>query len=148
MQFGSSTRPTDLFKEKRVKAHKKAKTLKCQATEAVAVLPVLVAFAMRVVFVAATCPIQRIACLVLLRLLDVVQLILGAQRPMADPDGYAADLDIAVERFLSLFKKTFPVKFMVTKFHSLLHFGDQLRRWRTLLSCWVHERKHTSLKLF
>lgn len=37
---------------------------------------------------------------------------------------------------------------MVTKFHAMLHFGDELRRFKTLLSCWVHERKHIMVRNF
>ena len=131
-----------------MKAHRKAKTLKCQATEAVAMLPVLTAFASRVALPASTCPRQRLACIVLVRLLNVVQLVLGAQLPISNVEAYAAEVDAAAEAFLNAFRSTFAVKFMVTKFHALLHFGDQIRRWGTLLSCWVHERKHIFVRDF
>ena len=32
------------------------------------------------------------------------------------------------------------------KFHYSLHLADQLRQHRCLASCFVHERKHTSIK--
>jgi hypothetical protein len=147
-QGGGSTRPYDVLKDKRIKAHKKAKSFKCQASECIALLPIITLFALVVVMPLATDPEQIASCLVLKRLLEVVELVFGAARPPADVEAYARRIDAAVERFLYMFKNTFPVKFMVTKFHAMLHFGDELRRFGTLLSCFVHERKHIMVRDF
>ena len=37
---------------------------------------------------------------------------------------------------------------MIKKFHYMLHFGTELRRFGFLMSCFVHERKHRMVRAF
>ena len=121
-QGGGSTRPRDTLKPKRVVSHRKAKSFKCQASECISLLPVIAVFAMMIVMPLASTPELQASCLILQRLWEIQDLVLGAARPMQDVEGYAQRIDDAVEVFLELFKATFLVKFMVTKFHAMLHF--------------------------
>jgi hypothetical protein len=56
-------------------------------------------------------------------------------------------MDDAVERFLERFQESFGTAFMITKIHSMLHFGRELHRHKMLISCFAHERKHYLVEL-
>ena len=135
--------PASVFSEKRVDAYKRAKKLKCQASEAVGLLPVIALFVQLAIL-----PTARVglvgACHTLLALANVLDLLQVSPLGAVDPNM----MDSAVEGFLSVFKNTFGTAAMTPKFHSMLHFGAELRRFGMLLTCWVQERKHKMVRAF
>jgi hypothetical protein len=54
----------------------------------------------------------------------------------------------SAERFLALFTASWGFAYLCPKFHWLLHFGDHLEQFKTLIACFVHERKHKLIKRF
>ena len=140
--ISSGQNPSSIFKSKRVTSDKKARTVKCQASEAIMVLPVLALFVQLSILPAAT-GVLRGACLTLLALANVLDLLTLTPRGCVDP----CELQDAIERFLALCKDHFPLV-MVKKFHSLLHLPHRLQELGMLLTCWVHERKHRMIRRF
>ena len=78
----------------------------------------------------------------LISLNAVVELLMAAPRGVVTPEALLA----AVEEFLQLYFMCHGAKTMVSKFHSMLHFGDELRTHQLMLTCWVHERKHRMVR--
>ena len=81
-------------------------------------------------------------CKVLISLWQVVELLQAAPRGVVRP----AQLLRAIEEFLELFHATFGPRRMVSTFHALLHLADELERFKAMLTCWVHERKHRMVR--
>ena len=67
---------------------------------------------------------------------------MAAPRGVVTPEALLA----AVEEFLQLYFACHGPKTMVSKFHSMLHFSDELRDHLLMLTCWVHERKHRMVR--
>ena len=59
-----------------------------------------------------------------------------------------AELLEAMSAYLRTYKRLYGESTMTPKFHYLLHLPDLLRRHSWLPSCWVHERKHKSVKAY
>ena len=126
-----------LFDTKRVKAHRKSKKLKMQASELLTVFPILAHYALTVCSSGRdTKPTQALLAMALfLELLtSVVYGCVGA-----------ADLDTAAEACLRLCLENGWQGFLVKKFHWLLHYGDALKIHKTIISCFTCERKHKQL---
>ena len=133
--------PASILTPKRVTAYKKVKKIKCQASELISILPVIALFIQLAVIPAG---VAVDACMVLLCLADVLDLLMATPRGNVNPK----TLQDAVEKFLDKFKETFGTKPMITKFHSMLHFALELDRFGMLLTCWVQERKHKMVRTF
>ena len=67
-----------------------------------------------------------------------------ASRGGVSPD----QLQRSVHRFLDRYCEAIGADHMTPKFHWLLHFPFYLRHFGTLVSCYVHERKHRMLKRY
>ena len=57
-------------------------------------------------------------------------------------------LDAAVDAFLEKCVAAKWEKHMHSKFHWTVHLSGELRRFKTLLACFVHERKHKVAKRY
>ena len=134
--------PSSVFKSKRVASDKKAKAIKCQASEAIMFVPVLALFIQTCILPAANGKALG-ACLAFLALANVLDLLMLTPRGCVDPSA----LQDAVEKFLAKCKEHFP-HLMVKKFHSLMHLAMRLDAFGMLLTCWVHERKHRLIRRF
>lgn len=77
-------------------------------------------------------------CKAFLALVAVIELILASARTAVQPER----LLTAVEKFLHLFKDAWGCEMMVPKFHWMLHFWRQLKRFQKMLACFCLERKH------
>ena len=53
-----------------------------------------------------------------------------------------------VHTFLEAFQRAFTIQEMTPKFHWLLHYARELRQHGFLLSCFVHERKHKTVRRY
>ena len=87
------------------------------------------------------CP-RQIA--VYLCLCDLIDCFYYANRGSVSPN----ELARRVHAFLQMFVDVYGVDYMTPKFHWLLHFPAWLKRFRTLISCFVHERKHKMVKRY
>ena len=56
------------------------------------------------------------------------------------------DLRLAIDLFLGHCVDAVWKNNLHSKFHWLIHLPDELIRFKRLLSCWVHERKHKMVK--
>ena len=130
-----------LFAKPRETANDKAKAFKCQASEALSLLPILYYYIAKVPLRAG---VAVASCTAFIRMVDLVNCIQAAASGNAT---YAALRD-RVDRFLDACVAANWEQFMTPKYHWLVHFPRHFQRWGCLLSCFVHERKHKAVKRF
>ena len=130
------------FSEDRRDKHRNAKRIKCQASDALSLVGVAALFVMKVLMnlkkkgvTEKDCDKE---CKAFLALVAVIELILASARTAVQPER----LLTAVEKFLHLFKDAWGCERMVSKFHWMLHFWMQLKRFQKMLACFCLERKH------
>jgi hypothetical protein len=130
-----------IFGAKRKKAHRKAKHLKCNASECITLYPVIALFISTVVLGAGLCVVE---CQTFLALCNLMDLLCGVARSIVGPN----DLKAAVRIFLDLCVEAGWRSFLHPKFHWLVHMGPDLEWFGCLLTCWVQERKHRMVKRY
>lgn len=131
--------PKAVFNERREAACSSADTFKCAASEALSIYPVMLHLFNAVVDAEALAP-QRRSFAALCAVLDALQLVKSR--------GTAADqLERRAVRHFILFKEAYPDEVPKPKHHFALHMGQLHRRHNTLYACFVHERRHRSLKV-
>ena len=131
----------DAFSDKGRTSSRKAKHLKCQASDGLSLVGPLAFF---IGFAAIQWGLCNDGCLAFLAFADVVDFIYSVPRGGITPEM----IRTAVHKFLYLFSRAFGVVNMHPKFHWLLHFGHHLANFGTLISCFVHERKHRMVKRY
>lgn len=131
----------DVFVKKRATASRKAKHLKCTASEGLSVYPVMAHFFRVVVMRAGRC-IQE--CTAFLKLAAVIDVL------VAIPFGIVSAelLREHVQAFLVACEAAGWRNAMHPKFHWLVHLPRHLHRFHCLPTCWVHERKHRMVKRY
>ena len=125
----------EVFAPDRINNSLAAVALKCSASEALGVFPILAQFCCSKLE-------HRVAphCRVFLKLGRVIGLWLRAVRRVSS----AQDLRDATVEFLLAFAELYGYDSMtMLKFHYLMHLVTQFERQ---LSCWTHERKHKFIK--
>ena len=129
----------EIFCPKRIAKSREAtpQSLKCTASEALSVLPILAYFMCTVLTGRRSDEEKRYARCFLL-LVHAVELLLRSAKQRVSGHEYVG----VVERFLRSFKGLFGGDFMTPKFHAALHFGGFLDRWQSIPNCFVLERKH------
>jgi len=130
-----------LFAEKAYKANVQAETFKCDASQGLSLLPILIHFVHKVLLPSNRC---NEACLAFLAFGDVVDLVLGTQVGTTT----ATALENAIVKFFDCCKNADWEKQLHSKFHWILHFPQHLRKWGFLPSCFVLERKHRMVKRY
>ena len=79
-----------------------------------------------------------------LLLCQVIDMIRNVESGFVSADA----LDLVLDDHMRAFCQAHGEDWVQPKAHWLLHFGDTLRQFGTLLNCWVHERKHRVAKRF
>ena len=125
----------ELFQGARKESHKKAKHIKCQASDLLTVMGPLSQYIKSVLQVA---DVAANACISMLALCDLVELVDATARISVRP----ADLEASVHRFLETFVVAFGSEWLTPKAHWLLHLPALLQRFGRLLNCFALERKH------
>ena len=131
----------EIFSSDRKDKHRKAKHIKCQASDGLSLMGVTCLFARKVLMhMGLDCKKQ---CDAFLALASVVELVVAASSGSTQP----AQLLKAVESFLELFASAWGVCWMTPKCHWLLHLPGQLEKLRKkgimgFLNCFCLERKH------
>ena len=135
---------SDIFSDDRKTTHRKAQRIKCQASDGLSLTPVIALFIMNVLMKLDKVPMEE--CIAFLALVDIIELIQTMGKMAVQPD----QLLECCESFLKHFTAVWGFEWMTTKFHWILHFGDQLRTspLGKLLSCFCLERKHRSAKRY
>ena len=136
-----STPPKDLFLKRRQTSNQKGKTFKALASEILSLYGILAVFVCRVALRAGIAPDACNAFLALCDLLDILQMCnLGKC--------IVGQLSAAVTTFLQKCKDAGWHKWMIPKFHWLIHLPYHYGRFCMLPTCWVHERKHKVAKQY
>ena len=128
-----------------IKTFEKSKTKdgwKPFASEVLCTYPLLRLFVMDTAFVQEGHILMASSFLLLCRILDLLSMI------GKDVQVDAVTLEGLIQRHLTAFKNAHGEDELVPKFHYALHLPPLLRQHGLLISCWTHERKHKSLKLF
>ena len=131
----------NVFLKSRETANTKAKSFKCQASEALSLLPIMYVYVMKVIFPRG---FAREACEAFVRMCDLIWCILAGVSGHASP----ATLRERTNDFLDACEAAGWQDYMTPKYHWLIHFPKHLQKFQTLLSCFVHERKHKMAKRF
>jgi hypothetical protein len=129
------------FDDTRRTSNRKAGTFKCQASDALALYPVL-SFFVLTMFLRTGHAVP--ACGAFITLCDLLDLFTSCARGVVTP----LMMRRRVHLFLDAFVAAFGVQSMIPKCHWLLHFARHLERWGNLLACFVTERKHKMLKRY
>ena len=134
-----------IFGAERTKSNRKAKHIKCSASDCWNLLIPLKAFVHDVLLKLDACNAE---CNVFLQLLMIIDLVVATSSRHIEP----AILLATVESFLEDFIEVFGVEWTTPKFHWLLHLAEYLARMHKLYkdvfgygwlqNCFVLERKH------
>jgi hypothetical protein len=117
--------------------------LKCGASEALSTYCVVRIFLISHVLVGPVSTELLSACDCFLKLCAVIDLLRLVHRRAVDPE----ELSSKIMAHLSSFKLLYGDSWL-PKHHMTLHLPDHLLRHKTLISCFVHERKHKEIKRY
>jgi hypothetical protein len=128
----------EIFAPPRQSSNNDAKKFKCSASEAFSTYNAIRFF---FALFPDVCFLEIKAYNVLCHLIDCYTCVLrGTVTPK--------ELLNRTHAFLESFSDAYGLELMTPKFHWLLHFPMYLRRFGTLVSCFVHERKHKMVKRY
>ena len=128
-----------------IKTFEKSKTKdgwKPFASEVLCTYPLLRLFVMETAFAQEQHALMASSFLLLCRILDLLCMI------GKDVQVDSITLEGLIQQHLGAFKNAHGEDQLVPKFHYALHLPSLLRQHGLLISCWTHERKHKSLKLY
>jgi len=131
----------EIFGAPRKDKHRKAQSIKCQASDFLSLMCVLALFVQTVLLPPNIC---NDAWHVFLALADVVDLIIATPRT----DVQSEVLLGRVHRCLHLYVGCFGYEAQIPKFHWLLHLPACLVRCGVWLNCFALERKHRTAKRY
>lgn len=134
---GKQNNVAAVFAPERLKQSLIISSLKCTASDALGVFPILALFCCSMLSDESIGP----HCQCFLKL----ALVLGRWQRAARRLTTAHDFRDAIVDFLQCYATLYGCEAMTIKFHYILHLPMQ---WDRILSCWVHERKHRSIKRF
>lgn len=132
---------SDVFGSKRAFNSRKAKIFKCTASEGLSLYPILGHFILSVVLPSNRCIMQ---CRAYLALVDILDHLVEVPHDIITPPM----LRRVIRTFLEYCIEANWRQHMHPKFHWLVHLPKMLERHGTLLTCWVHERKHRMIKRY
>jgi hypothetical protein len=130
-----ATHVADIFSDDRRQSHRQSQHINCQASDLLTIMGPMVLFTKNVLQATGVAPL---ACLALLCLVDLTDLIVATARITVTP----AMLQAEVHRFLASYVAAFGFELLTPKAHWLLHLPAQLQRFGRLLNCFCLERKH------
>jgi len=128
-----------VFEPNRATSSRKAKRLKCTASQGLSLCPIMAYF-----FMAFILPACQPAVTAFVALCDLVDLLIVIPLGLCSPQQLRAQVD----RFLMACADARWRDKMVPKFHWLIHLAKHMEDLGTLISCWVHERKHRIVKRY
>ena len=132
---------SDLFSEERIRSYTKAQQVKCSASEAMSLLPVLAIF---VLTVGKRLAPHAAPCDAFLALVDTVEALQVSMHGVTTPEY----LRSCIHTFFTACEDAQWQEHFVPKFHWMVHFPTALEKWGFCPSCWVHERKHKMVKRY
>ena len=123
----TATYMASIFGTERTKSNRKAKHIKCSASDCLNLMAPLNAFVHEVLLNLVACKAE---CNVFLQLLKVIELVKATSKKHVEP----AILLAEIEDFSNEFCKTFGVERTTPKFHWLLHLPEYLARMHELFA--------------
>jgi hypothetical protein len=132
---------SDIFNPKRATSSKKAKHLKCSASDCLSIYAVMAFYIQVVVIPSGLC---RAACLAFLGCADLLDMLMCVNLGFVTEDM----LREAVHKLLERCVQAGWTDYMHMKFHWMLHFASELTNFGCMLSCFVHERRHKLVKRY
>jgi len=133
--------PADIFNDRREDSSARAQTFKAGASEQLTIYQVIRHIVETVVLPTAALASESASILALFKICDAL-VLLG--RDVVSPD----DFYRAVREHYVAFEVAYSDSNAKPKNHFAMHLGDQMRKHGTLFNCFVHERKHKTLKKF
>ena len=142
----SATYMAEIFARERMTSSRKAKHIKCQASDGWSLLQPLYVFTTQVLLTLGTCDAE---CNVLLAMVEMIDIIASTPKHRTEPSTVLA----AVHKFLDLYVKAWGFEWTTPKSHWPLHFAEFLQKmheimsansdeWGWLPNCFTLERKH------
>ena len=131
----------DVFSKKRATSSRKAQHLKCMASDALSLYPVMAHFVQHVLRPAERAPL---ACDAFIALADMLDVLVAVPLGIVTP----ALLRDRITRFIDCCLAAGWREYLHPKFHWLVHLSRHLHSFGMLPTCWVHERKHRVVKRF
>ena len=125
----------EMFSKKRATSSRKAKHLKCTASEGLSVYPMMAYFCRKVLLRAGRCVAVATAFVELAGTVDLLAVV-----PLGLVTGNMLRGQVA--KLLQACLDAGWAAYMHPKFHWLVHIPMHLETFGTLPTCWVHERKH------
>ena len=138
---GSTPSVKHVFDERPETSSRDKQAAKMYASQGLAVYPVLAHFLRKALPHVGGGTAAAIN--VYLAMVVVLELLQNVPRGGVTPP----NLRNAICRFMTLYVDRYGNN-AISKLHGMGHLVDELRRHGTLLSCWVHERKHKTLKRY
>ena len=132
----------DIFTPSRIKAHRKAKLLKCSASEGLSLYPIIAYWVQTVCIRSRRCIRECNVFLALCNVLDLLQTCNVPGRVTAE------EIRSACSTFLQMCVDAGWRDYMTPKFHWLIHLWKEFQEHGMLISCFVHERKHKLVKRY
>ena len=133
-----------LLDEGRAKVCRENEAFKCTASEGLTLSPLLAAFLRQLVRAQSDVEaISEVRCF-----LQLDKLVACCQRARAEDAVAPAEMRTRVRGFLTCVIAANWQSSMHAKFHWLLHFAGHLAKWRFMVQCFTHERKHKTIKKF
>ena len=133
-----------IFEVKRRKGNREGGSFRCQASECLSVYPVLAFWVCAVISPSLVAGRARDASSAFLAFADMADVFMSVARGGATPEL----LRDAVHGFLAAFVRVWGFERLTPKYHWLLHYARELRTHGSLFACWVHERKHKSIRRY
>ena len=132
-----------LFDAKRIQGNRAASSFRCQASEAMSLLPVLAYWVKTegIPRYAGNCLQAMLAFIALSAVMSILCNLARAGAGMADT------LQERVERFLHKYRVAWSQD-ITPKFHWMLHYAQRLRSVGILVACFVPERKHKLVRRY
>ena len=129
----------EIFTDTRADKHRKARHIKCQASDLLSIIVILAHFTKTLLTTAADGDRDCMnACTAFLALIDVCELIALSHSVEINP----AALLGKIHRFLELFVAAWGFAWMTPKMHWMLHYPEALQKNHRLFACFCLERKH------
>jgi hypothetical protein len=123
------------FSHAKVKAYRKAGCVKASASEGLFILPIIAMFAINTVLPSGLCNAESKA---MICLCDIVEAMQATSLRVTSAD----HLRKLIRSFMELCVEAGWRDRMIPKFHWMIHYPAHLERYGTLVTCFVHERKH------
>lgn len=133
------SKPADVFNSKREASSKE--TFKAGASELLSVYSVVRHFIESILEPSGFLAAQIASALALFNVLDA---LVCMKRGLVTADR----LEAAIVRHLQLYQAAYPDSYVKPKHHQALHLASQMRSHGELFSCFVHERRHKTLKKY